>query len=235
MDGEPLVLGLETGSSVETIALIQGDLLLAEQRVRRPRGRGTGLAGEVSRLLAAVERNPSDLAAIAVGVGPGAFTSLRVSLALAQGLATGLGIPAFPFPSAPSWAAGSGAVERAVAVVLDARRGEVWAGLFDVDACGQPTARIAEGLHKPGEFFTRLAEEPDGSLLLVGDGAVLHGELARAHLGGRGIVHPLASTGPSAAFLARQALRALHRGEAPNGPLLPRYLRDATEVPPAGA
>lgn len=106
---------------------------------------------------------------VAVGVGPGSFTGLRIGIATARALAAGLGLPASGVCTLD--AIGRGLGERSAGApalaVLDARRGEVFAALYS--AAGE---RIWGPLvEAPGELAKRLAELP-GAPLAAGSGAL---------------------------------------------------------------
>lgn len=218
----PLALAIDTSGAVEALAVVQGDLVLADQRIRRPRRRGTALGVAIQQLLASCDRAPSDLAALTVGIGPGAFTGLRVGLATAHGLATALRIPLYGFDSTLGPACAVGRPGRPVAVVLDARRDEVYSAVYDLDGDGLPTVVRATTLESPAALHGAL---PDDALL-VGDGARLYANALTAGKPSRtvGVLQP---EGPSLAPLAADALRRLAAGESPPlATVQPVYLRD---------
>jgi tRNA threonylcarbamoyladenosine biosynthesis protein TsaB len=110
----------------------------------------------------------SDLAAIAVGLGPGSFTGLRVGLATAKGLAFGGGVPLFGFSSLALRAASCGA--GLVAPVLEARAGEVFGALYRVDDDGV-TAWVEDAAFRPEALGDAITAATDDSVRLVGSGA----------------------------------------------------------------
>jgi tRNA threonylcarbamoyladenosine biosynthesis protein TsaB len=112
-----LVLAFDTATDVATSALIEDGRLLGEGR-SEPRA----LLAEVDRLLDAAGAVPTDLEALVVGVGPGSFTSTRIGLATARGLALALELPVAGVSTLDALAAA--AVD--ALPVLDARRREVF-------------------------------------------------------------------------------------------------------------
>ena len=84
-----------------------------------------------------------DLKAIAVGIGPGNFTGVRISVAAARGLALGLGIPAVGVTRLEALAHG---LLRPIRVIEDARRGEVYVQRFELDGPGVARIVAAEAL-----------------------------------------------------------------------------------------
>ncbi|MCO4771216.1 MAG: tRNA (adenosine(37)-N6)-threonylcarbamoyltransferase complex dimerization subunit type 1 TsaB [Deltaproteobacteria bacterium] len=227
----PLALALDTSGATEALALVQGDLLLADQRVRRPRRRGTALGVAIRDLLASVSRTPADLSAITVGLGPGAFTGLRVGIATAHGLAGALGVPLFGFDSTHGLACAAFATDRPTVVILDARRDEVYAATYAGAADGTlPTVVSPTRLLSPAALAEELVDLPPS--LLVGDGARLYASqlLAQAphHLLGR-----LQPGGPALGPLAADALRRAAGGERPSlARVQPTYLRDHDAAKP---
>ena len=112
-----LVLAFDTATDVATSALVDDGRVLGERR-SEPRA----LLEDVDALLAAAGASPRDLAALVVGTGPGSFTSTRIGLATARGLALALDLPVAGVSTLDALAA---AAEDAYPV-LDARRREVF-------------------------------------------------------------------------------------------------------------
>jgi tRNA threonylcarbamoyladenosine biosynthesis protein TsaB len=115
-----------------------------------------------------------DVTAIAVGVGPGTFTGLRIGLATARGLAQGLGVPLHPVSSldalAAGIAAGAGAAPGTpILPLIDAKRGQVFAALH---LAGEPLKREWGPLAlSPDDLDQRIADGPQ-TPLAAGDWAL---------------------------------------------------------------
>ncbi len=112
-----LVLAFDTATDVATSALLEDGRVLGEGQ-SEPRA----LLAEVDRLLDAAGATPADLDALVVGTGPGSFTSTRIGLATARGLALALELPVAGVSTLDALAA---AADDALPV-LDARRREVF-------------------------------------------------------------------------------------------------------------
>ncbi|ADI13457.1 tRNA (adenosine(37)-N6)-threonylcarbamoyltransferase complex dimerization subunit type 1 TsaB [Truepera radiovictrix] len=132
LTGTPLYLGLDTASAFLALALWSphGGLVAACcEEVGREHARR--LPRALDEVFERAGRTPRDLAGVAVGVGPGSYTGLRVGVAAAQGLARGLGVPLRGETSLAAQAASVlGPDLPAALVALDARRGNVYAGVY---------------------------------------------------------------------------------------------------------
>lgn len=154
-----LVLAFDTATDVATVALTRGNELLGERLSSAGR-----LLREVDELLRLAEATPDQIEAIAVGTGPGRYTSLRMGLISARALSFSIGAPVAGVSTLAALAAGAeGALP-----VIDARRREV----FSLEG-GEPRC-------------LRPADLPAAGRTCVGDGAVLYREI----LEGRGAVVP---------------------------------------------
>lgn len=113
-----LTLAFDTATAVATSALVDDEEVLGE-RVSRAQT----LLEDVDALLRQAGAHPSDLDSLAVGLGPGSFTGVRMGLAVARGLALSLGLPG----SGVSTLAALGAGTPGALPVVDAKRREVFA------------------------------------------------------------------------------------------------------------
>jgi tRNA threonylcarbamoyladenosine biosynthesis protein TsaB len=188
-----LTLAFDTATAVATSALVDDDEVLGE-RVSRAQT----LLEDVDALLRQAGAHPSDLDRLAVGLGPGSFTGVRIGLATARGLALSLDLPGSGVSTLAALAAGApGALP-----VVDAKRREVFA-LVD----GEP--RVVTPHELPLESAT----------VCVGDGAKRY----RSLLEERGALVP---PDDDERHLPRARFHAALAGEAgPVDELEPLYLR----------
>ena len=166
MADAPRLLALASATSTLGVALLEGGVLRAELLERGVRAHGERVLPAVARLLAACGWELAQLDAFALATGPGVFTGLRVGLATVKALAFDGAAPVLPVSTLAALAAGARATtgarkKKCVAALLDARRGEVYAGAFG-------TRVLAEGVYGREELVERL---PRGAVLATGEGA----------------------------------------------------------------
>ena len=209
-----LLLAFDTATPAITVALYDGGAVLAESTTVDARRTGELLAPGISAVLGAAGHRPAELTGIAVGVGPGPFTGLRVGLVTARALGDALGIPVHGVCTLDVVAYQTGGSEP-FAVATDARRKEVyWARYSDHRTrLGEPDVAHP----------ALLADRLDG-LAVAGEGAVLYPEAFP-----RGIDPRY----PSAAALAELAAQRLTSD--PDSLLFPEplYLRRPDAVEPS--
>jgi len=124
-----LTLALDTAGEIGSIAVTDDDRVLGLARLESPGGIGQVLFAELEGLLARCGVRLADVELYAAGCGPGSFTGVRIGLAAVKGLAEVAGKPALGISNLAALAACGSAELRAP--VIDARRGEVFAALFD--------------------------------------------------------------------------------------------------------
>lgn len=128
------VVAIDTASEFGSLALLENGELVEELPLHCPEGFGQSLFGHLSRLMARHGWGFETVGAFAAGAGPGSFTGVRIALAAVKGLAETAGARAAAVSNLQAMAAyGSRACR---APFYDARRGEVYGGVFD--ACLKP-------------------------------------------------------------------------------------------------
>jgi tRNA threonylcarbamoyladenosine biosynthesis protein TsaB len=155
-----VLLAFDTATAAVTVALHDGERVVASSTTVDAMRHGELLAPAVTALLDEAWIRPHDVTAVAVGVGPGPFTGLRVGLVTARTMALALSIPVYGVCTLDVLAAGCGLDEPFV-VATDARRKEVYWASYDEH--GQ---RI-DGPHvdRPAEVSTELPVVGRGALL----------------------------------------------------------------------
>ncbi|GCD92094.1 tRNA (adenosine(37)-N6)-threonylcarbamoyltransferase complex dimerization subunit type 1 TsaB [Nocardioides sp. LS1] len=205
-----MLLAFDTATPLVSVALHDGDDVVVELSSDRPMKHGEQLAPLIADALERAGIVRQDLTAIAVGIGPGPFTGLRVGLVTARTLGFVLEIPVYGVCSLDVLAveaADTGAVVGDFVVATDARRKEVYLAHYDEDG------RRIDGpvVERPADVATAAPA--------VGEGALLYPEAFPT---------PMGPTRPSAGWLARvvtEERAELHDPE-------PMYLRRPDAVAP---
>ncbi len=217
------LLGLETSAAIGSVALATNAGVLVRE-IGSPREQTDQLIKHTDELLAEAGLGLADLAGIAFGRGPGSFTGLRVSAAVAQGLSAVNAIPVLPVSSLLCLAERvwrEHGCERAL-VCIDAHMGEVYSAETECRA-GVVSIVGAERLSPPQDVAV-----PEGSgWWAVGNGFASHADaLATA---AKAAARVLLDLTPSAVDLFPQARRDFSAGRAvAASAALPVYLRGET-------
>src|ERR1041384_3228184 len=124
------VLAVETSSLAGGVALLDGPRLVAEYLLDVSVTHSERLMSAVDRVLADARWTPRELTGLAVAVGPGSFTGLRIAVSTVKGLALALGLPIAAVPTLDAMAAAGPWVSLPICPVLDARKGEVYASRY---------------------------------------------------------------------------------------------------------
>ena len=215
------LLAFDTALGACSAVAWRGDSVRARRSQRRARGHAEVLMPMIEAVMAKGGLDFATLDHLAVTVGPGTFTGIRIGLAAARGLGLAAQCPVLGLTTLETVAASArGAVRagEAIVVAIDARRGEVYAQAFDAElvALGDARASAPEAA---------AARAPNGSGLVIGSGADMLWDAIAAHR-----PHyrraPAAGHLPDAADLAWLAARRIARGGIDRaGPPRPLYLR----------
>src|SRR5437773_831287 len=127
------VLAVETSTLAGGVAVLDGDVLVGQYLLDVRVTHSERLMVALDRLLGDAGWTVLDLEGLAVAVGPGSFTGLRVGLSTVKGLAVALGVPVAAVPTLDAMAASLPFAALPVCPVLDARKGEVYASLYRWD------------------------------------------------------------------------------------------------------
>jgi len=221
------IVALETATETVGVAVRTEGGVQAEFTLTGRRRHVETLVPALEHLLAQVDLAPGDLHVVAVDLGPGLFTGLRVGVSTAKGLAQSLGIGVIGFSSLDilTWAVAQSGHRGRVLAAVDARRGEVFATVRDV---GQPDAPDPEilppGLFAPDELAQVLTDLGGTPVLAVGDGAQRYADVLGQVPGVTCVMDAFGHPPPSA-----QLAMALAEGVTPVAPhlIVPTYMRDA--------
>ena len=215
-----IVLGIETSTSLCGVGLADESGLIADYRLIRGFAHAEQLAGAAQKILSDAEIQFQDLSGVAVSIGPGSFTGLRIGLGFAKGLAFSHDLPLMAVPTSSGLIATIPPLASTACALLVARKGEVYRGVYvwqgsawciqqDVEAVA--AGAICDGL-------------PEGDVLFIGPGVLAHRDeiasFARAVFLDDVYSHP---TGYGVAAVGRTMLAAGQTSDLDS--LVPTYLK----------
>jgi tRNA threonylcarbamoyl adenosine modification protein YeaZ len=210
-----LILAVETSTFTGSVALVEASLpegagrIVGETTLNLSETHSSRLMPTIDRLLRETSRSIQAVQGIAVGLGPGSFTGLRIAVSTVKGLAFSLRVPVVGVPTLDALAHNFPYASPLVCPVLDARKKEVYATLFRGNGEGQ-LRRIGEyWVLSPEELCSRISERT----ILVGSGAEVYGETFREKLGSRALFAPPEFSFPRASTVARLSLPSFQDGQ----------------------
>ncbi|MFN2366826.1 MAG: tRNA (adenosine(37)-N6)-threonylcarbamoyltransferase complex dimerization subunit type 1 TsaB [Desulfurivibrionaceae bacterium] len=206
----PLILAIETATMCGSVALMSGNRCLAEYSVDTATTHSRRLIRQVDRVRRETGLDWPRIDGIAISLGPGSFTGLRIGLSTAKGLAMAAERPLLGVPTLDGLARQlMGPPDSRICALLDARKKEVYAAFYRCDNHGIPRKTGADLVLKP-EKLAGLIDQPT---VLVGDGGLAYRDLFRETLGDSAIFAPPRTFFPRAVtigLLASEMFTANH-------------------------
>ena len=189
-----LILGIESAGSQVGCAIGGHEGVLASAHAGKGRRHAENLAPQIDFVRGQAGIELSDLGAVAVDVGPGLFTGLRVGIATAVVMSHALGVPMIPVTSHDLMAFPARWSSRLIVTALDARRGELFTALFRKVPGG--IQRVREANVCTSDDLAAELEVADEPALLVGDGALRYADtfhdIRRIEMAEQGLAQPSA-------------------------------------------
>ncbi len=218
------VLAFDSCAKAASVAVTDGEKLLGEYTIDNGLTQSELLLPMTENLLKSLGLSVSDIDLFGVSVGPGSFTGVRIGVSLVKGLAFGTDKPTSPVSTIEALAENLAGLCGIVVPCMDARRGQVYCGIFS--SSGEGVKRLTEDMALPiDELYEMLLEYTDRPIYLVGDGY----KGARERLVELGLpvqVTPEGLIRESGYSVARVALRMYEMGlSVPERELAPTYLR----------
>lgn len=234
------ILGIDTASSIASVALVEDGHSIAEELHDRRRATieaATVQLGanhtefilpSIQSLLGKTHTALSSLSGIAVTVGPGSFTGLRIGLATVKGLAYECGTPVVGVSTLHSHAARVTNFSGLIGSLLDARKSEVYVAFFrrDGEDLRRMTGDAVTSVKSVIDLLQKYGVGQSESVLLIGDGAIAHKAGFVDAFGASVAISDGTEYGAVAAQVARLAEQRFRcRSVDDIGALEPAYLR----------
>lgn len=215
-----MLLAIETSSRQMGVALLDGERVVTSYELLADFPHAVELPDAVKRVLADGGTSLSKLDAVAVDIGPGSFTGLRIGLAFAKALLFGRSTKMVAVPSMDVLAAGLPWNPHLVCPFIDAKQGNVYMAFYRTQDGG--LTKTTDYLLLPVDEALSLIREP---VVLLGDGCSRYPEKISAQLGNKAQIAPQELWLPKAATLGRLAQRKLSAGQTEDpASLTPMYL-----------
>lgn len=219
------ILAVDTSTSLAALAVVTEERILAESLISTDRTLSARIIPEITRLLTVAGLAMADIDLYAASIGPGSFTGVRAGVATIQGLALATGKPCAAFSSLAAMALNFPYSAHPVCSMLDARKGEVYAALYNCST-QLPQSLLAESVILPEILLEQIGSDCDGPVIFTGDGSTRYQEQITSYLGDKALFPRfphLVSRAASGALLALDSCQ--HGATLLPHQLLPVYLR----------
>ena len=228
--GRDVILALDTATPVGSVALCGIEGVVVSRYFDVGLQHSQRLFSEVEAALEAADMDVGAVRAVAVAIGPGSFTGLRIGLSAAKGLCLAAGKDIVAVSTLEALAARLPFAHAPVCTVLDARKREVYAALYDT-ATGVPVELAPPRAIAPEQLVQERANE---ATIFTGDGATAYRDLLADNLAAQ--FAPLPCARPDAGTIGWLALSKLENGQTADlGSVEPEYLRSPDARPLARA
>lgn len=224
-----LILAVDSATPSAGVALVEENKVLYEELVNYKKTHSETLMPMIDRALVTCECFLDDIDAIAITVGPGSFTGLRIGMGTVKGLSLASGKPLVPVSTLETLAYNLVGVADIVAVLLDARKQEVYSALYDVS--GEFPKNLSDELALSPEEFVDLIRQMQAKhnlkqVRLVGNGYYPYQDYFKEALGDLLIEVPAHFMLPRAAALGNLAIDKIKSGAVADVyAMRPVYLR----------
>ncbi|WP_027365380.1 tRNA (adenosine(37)-N6)-threonylcarbamoyltransferase complex dimerization subunit type 1 TsaB [Desulfotruncus alcoholivorax] len=218
------VLGIEAATPVASVAVATEGKMLAERMVNNQRTHSVNLLPMIRDTLLDCGVSKKDLSGIAVSIGPGSFTGLRIGMSTAKTLAQVLNLPVAGIPTLDVLAYPLSGLSGLICPVLNARKSELYAAIYGWDnghqICLKPA--FASGVKQLAELLLSYNQQ----VTFLGDGLPEYKTELCDLLGDLARFAPECTSFPRGAVVAEIGLAriATGRSESPMD-LLPKYVR----------
>lgn len=220
------ILGVDTSTPIGSVALVDGDNLVAEHTLNIVQAHSSRLMPAIDSVLKWGNITTDDLDGCAVGIGPGSFTGIRIGVATVKSICYAVDKPIIGVSTLEAIAYNLRWSNSIICPLLDARRSEIYGAIFEANTKWQ---RLSEDLCLPIDaFLERIKADttPGCTINFVGDGLDTYGDAVRENLGER--VHfadPIFNV-PRGSTIAHLGAQRLQQGDCDNyWTLVPNYVR----------
>ncbi|MGX4764842.1 tRNA (adenosine(37)-N6)-threonylcarbamoyltransferase complex dimerization subunit type 1 TsaB [Bacillus mojavensis] len=194
------ILAIDTSNYTLGIALLRDNTVIAEYITYLKKNHSVRAMPAVHSLLNDCDLTPQDLSKIVVAKGPGSYTGVRIGVTIAKTLAWSLNIPISAVSSLEALAANGRHFDGLISPIFDARRGQVYTGLYEYK-----NGLLEQAFQDQNVMLTEWLEmlkEKDCPVLFLGHDTSIHKETILDVLGTKGVIGPAAQHNPRPSELA---------------------------------
>ena len=220
------ILAFETSGRAASVAVMKDKRIIGEMAVSTKLNHSEKLMPMIDELLKKTDISIKDIDFLAIGVGPGSFTGIRIGVSTAKGLAQALNIPIAAVSSLRTLAFSAAYSDMFICPIIDARRNHVYSGVFRWEG-----AELVEVMKEDVYDFKELLlilKNKDSKVLFMGEDSGKFKEQIKEALGEKGIMAMPQDNFPRAASVAVMAIKKIEENDLENAfTLRPVYLRKA--------
>ena len=218
------ILAIDTSSIVATVALMEGDKLMAEYILNNKKNHSEHLMPIIEEVMKSCELSPKDIDVYAVALGPGSFTGLRIGIATIKSMAQALDKPIIGISSLEALAYNLIYSKDIICPIIDAQRDMVYTGLFKWD--GLEFIRLKEDRVIPIEELIQELKLECENIVFLGDAVDKFKSFILENLDERAIFAPGIVKLPRASSIGELARQRAEKGEFQDfKDILPIYMR----------
>ncbi len=220
-----IILGIETSTRTGSVAIVEEEKIIAEYTLNIKETHTSRLMPAIDHILKDAQLTIHQMDAVAVSLGPGSFTGLRIGVATAKGLCLALRKPLIGIPTLDAFAHNICYTSHLICPLIDARREEVYTAIYRY--------RLPIGRHELEKLtddmvlpLEELLSQIDHSTIFVGDVFDGYRSLVEKEMQGKASFAPPHLSLPRAANVAVLGLRKLKSGEESDlREIAPLYVR----------
>lgn len=217
------ILGVDTSTSCGSLGIIDDNRVVAEYALLRDETHSTRLLPAIQTLLKETRFGLDEIDGIAVSLGPGSFTGLRVGLSAVKGLALAAERPVVGVPTLDALASNLPFTPYVICPIVDARKGEVYFALYKDGVSGRVEQLTPYEVLTPPQLLEKI---PLQETIFVGDGVETYRELIEERLGAKALFAPPHLRFLRGSTVAEIGLQRFKRGEKDDiSSLVPIYVR----------
>ncbi|SDC23683.1 MULTISPECIES: tRNA (adenosine(37)-N6)-threonylcarbamoyltransferase complex dimerization subunit type 1 TsaB [unclassified Candidatus Frackibacter] len=178
-----LILALDSSTKTGAVSLCQNERIIAEYNLNLKMTHSQRLMPQVVRVMEEAQVELNELDGIAVGVGPGSFTGIRIGVATAKSLAQVVEIPIVSVSTLEVLANSLVHTDKYICPVIDARRERVYTGIYKENVDGLKKQVLSERMIPVTDLVQKIGRDFNEETIFVGEATDNYGTIIKGELG----------------------------------------------------